>query len=81
MFKYFRAIKWMLFRKRHIFLVHYTTVDKDEYGVEHVVDRSLTLSTTMSPRKLNFNTMREVLRKEDNNETIEIKTYNYQGKW
>lgn len=79
--KFLHAIKWKIFRKRHIYLVHYTTVDTDEYGVEHVVDRSLTMATTMSPRILNFNTLREVLRRDDNNETIEIKTYNYQGKW
>lgn len=81
MFSWLRAIKWMIFRKRHIYLVHYTTTVLDEHGIEHVTQRSLTLATTMSPRKLNFNTMRAVLRKEDKNDTIEVETYNYQGKW
>lgn len=79
--KYLRALKWMIFRKRHVYLVHYLTIDKDEHGVEHVTERALTLVTTINPRKMTFNTMRAVLRKEDNNDTIEIETYNYQGKW
>lgn len=81
MLKKLYELKWMIFRKRHVYFVHYTVKEVDENGITREVKRKLTIVTTMNPRKLTFNTLQHLLQKEENDVTIEVDTYNYLGKW